>query len=161
MPRRVHIVLSAALIGGLCLSAAFAQDDKLIVPGERVGPIHLGMTEAALYKLLGGPDGINSTPGSVTYIYFHSNLYVSIDAMTHQVFEIDVGANTDFQTLEGIMVGAKAQVLKTELAEVNENRPPLPGGVKRTDYKDGMTLTSLPDGTIFKISVWIPGGPHF
>ena len=157
---KFHIILAVAL-GISISSAAFAQDDKLIVPGSRVGPAQLGMTEGALYKLLGGPEGISSAPGSISYIYFHSGVYVHIDTLTHKVFEIDVGQNTDFQTAEGIKVGLTAETVKTALAEVNEHQPPLPGGIKRIDYKSGMTLTFLPNGTIFKIGVWIPGGPHF
>jgi hypothetical protein len=47
--------------------AAPASNDNLIVPGERVGPIALGMTEAQLAAAMGGPGEVLHQGSATTY----------------------------------------------------------------------------------------------
>jgi hypothetical protein len=53
MTRRLFgAIFAAALVTATCATAQItAPNDHLIVPGERVGPFALGMTEAALLKV--------------------------------------------------------------------------------------------------------------
>jgi hypothetical protein len=142
--------------------AAGAEDDDLIVPGVRVGAVHLGITDRELYILLGEPNGLTNRPGSQSYLYVHRGLYVNVDSFTHRVFEIDVAkGDNKFHTAEGIKVGMPASALRTRLAYAHENRPPEPGGFVRVDYEAGLTLIFMPDKTLYKIEIWAPGGPHF
>jgi len=157
------IVLVAAFVTGHHPTWARAQDDSLIVPGVRVGSVYLGITEQALYSQLGGPSAVTSSPGSIAYVYPKLGLYIYIDTMTHKIFEIDVAQNVEFHTVGGLKIGSPklATQTQTQLTEAHENWPPLPGGYERVDYKDGLTLAFTPNATIFKMSVWVPGGPHF
>ena len=142
-------------------AVAAPDDDELIVPGVRVGPVHLGITDRALYILLGEPNGLTSRPGSQTYLYVQRGLYVNVDTFTHRVFQIDVAEGKhNFHTSDGLKIGMLSTAVRTRLAQSHENRPPEPGGVFRVDYVDGMSLIFLRDKTLYKIEVWTPGGPH-
>lgn len=163
--RTIRTILFLALITALFIGIhprkAWAENDDLIVPGVRIGSTLLGISEGALYKQLGGPSEVTSSPGYISYVYPKLGLYVYINSITHQVFEIDVAQNAGFHTVEGIKIGLSSANLQTKLPVAQENWPPMPGGIKRTDYKSGMTLVFSAIGTILKISIWSPGGPHF
>jgi hypothetical protein len=155
------LVLALAFSAGIFTTRANAEGDDLIVPGMRVGSVHLGMSELALYKELGGPSQVASAPGYISYVYPKAGLYVYIDSLSHQIFEIDVAQSPNFHTIDGITIGSRVESLKTEPPEANDNRPPMPGGIKRNDYSRGMTVVFSAQGTVLKISVWSPGGAHF
>jgi hypothetical protein len=159
--RAVFRAVLVAFFTGHLPTLAHAQDDTLIVPGLRVGSVYLGIAEQALYSQLGGPSAVTSSPGSLAYVYPKLGLYIYIDTRTHKVFEVDIAQNVEFHTVEGIKIGSPKLAVHTQLIEAHENWPPLPGGFGRVDYKNGLTLAFTPNATIFKISIWLPGGPHF
>jgi len=65
---------------------ALERSDNLIVPGERIGPIRLGMFMDQVEALLGPRDaGVKNLNGVVTqWSYFSLNLVVDFDAIAAQ-----------------------------------------------------------------------------
>jgi hypothetical protein len=99
-----------------------AIDDKLIVPGERIGPIFIGMTETNLYKKLGNPSTtVRGSDGTwIRYGYNNSGLSTQVNPSTHKVNVVDNYQQTYFpySTREGITVGSselQTQVLPWKL----------------------------------------------
>jgi hypothetical protein len=95
-----------------------APDDHLIVPGERVGPFRLGMSEEDLIKL-GTPtkiepatipkgEPVQDAPG-IRYRYREQWIDAYVDRVTRRVVSINVGYNGDcagYHTVEGVSCGS-------------------------------------------------------
>jgi len=94
-------------------SSGLTGDDHLIVPGERVGPIRLGMSEQELIQL-GTPSNVqplpypDDTPG-ILYTYKAQLLDVNVERTSRRVIRIDVGWNgscVGYHTAEGVTCGS-------------------------------------------------------
>ena len=131
-------------------------DDNLVVPGQRIGPVFLGMTEQQLYKKLGEPDQTMTASGTVNYTY--PTLQVCVDAVSHRVWEIDAHTSK-YSTAEGITIQSSGLAVRARLIERYSIRS-LPG-VTFQDYPSGLTLTLNGDGNVHTLSVWNPGHFHY
>jgi hypothetical protein len=114
---------------GVSLSATdvdrlMAANDNLIVPGERIGPVFIGMTETQLYQKLGNPS--TTTRGDdgtwVRYEYDSLVLGLQVNPSTHKVNYVDnyfFGGNRGnvenfpYSTREGITVGSSELQIQT------------------------------------------------
>jgi len=109
---------------GPSLSAAevdrlMAINDNLIVPGQRIGPLFLGMTEAQLYKKLGDPVTILNN-GEYTAYYYHG-LDVAVLKSTGKVTQV-TAESPQYSTSDGIQVGSSLLDVKSKLPlEVPDN----------------------------------------
>jgi hypothetical protein len=72
-------LLAAALLPPLTQ----AQNTHRIVPGQSIGPIKIGMSSQALYKLMGEPT--ESHLGESGRVYFWGGLQVYVDSATSTV----------------------------------------------------------------------------
>jgi hypothetical protein len=134
-----------------------AADDNLIVPGERVGPVFLGMTEQQLYHKLGEPTRTRTAPGTVNYSY--PTLQVDVDAVTHKVWEIDPSGSR-YSTAEGVAEGSSSLAVRTQLVGPYSNRS-VPGYTIH-DYANGLTVWVVDStGKVSGLSVWRPGHFHY
>jgi hypothetical protein len=103
---------------------ALATSDHLIVPGERIGPIRLGMSTQEVLATLGPPDekkdlikADNGTVLTVEWDYWSLNLPLWFDANTPTPY-IEQASTlnwqgerpvvTMFQTREGLQIGRSA-----------------------------------------------------
>lgn len=97
--------------------------DHLIVPGVRIGPIFIGMTETQLYKTLGNPsETVRGNDGTwISYMYNDLGLTAQANPATHKVNMIAIaGENSPYSTREGIRVGSselQIQILPWKLLE--------------------------------------------
>jgi hypothetical protein len=106
---------------------AVATHGTAIIPGERIGPVTIGMTTADLLAMLGEPDEKKETRfddgtlWDVTWNYFSINLSVSVKANGTTPWVYQVGASTWFDkrpklvsytTSKGIGFGASAFAVK-------------------------------------------------
>jgi hypothetical protein len=106
---------------------AVATHGTIAVPGERIGPVTIGMTTADLLAMLGEPDEKkenrfpDGTLWDVTWNYFSINLSVSVKANSTTPWVYQVGASTWFDkrpklvsytTSRGIGFGASAFAVK-------------------------------------------------
>jgi hypothetical protein len=130
-----------------------AVNDNLIVPGERIGPVFLGMTEEQLYKKFGEPSNILTTLQSEDIRYQYSTFDANVNKATHKVWSI-ITSNSGFHTAEGIKPGSS--VMETQIKLGGSF-----GGPNTCINYNGRGLTSFigNDGNrISTLSVWIPGG---
>jgi len=128
--RLVQLMLLISGVGILCScstsllspSTGLVGDDHIIVPGERVGPIRLGMSEQELLKL-GTPEGPEPVPLTITtgpedpqqtvagirYKFGGKTIWVYLERASHHVVQIDVGYHGNcggYHTEEGIKCGS-------------------------------------------------------
>jgi hypothetical protein len=110
------IIIAVALFMGSQLATARAQSDNLIVPGVRIGPVMLAMTETAIYKMLGDPtrtmtQGVDMGRG-IQYVY--PTLSVVVNKVTHRVTSV-VTIDQKYSTANGIKVGSSSLAVSTKL----------------------------------------------
>jgi hypothetical protein len=142
----------AALFVGLQSTTAHAKNDNLIVPGVRIGPVRIGMTDADLYKILGDPTQTlttGSVDGGITYFWGNS-LVVHVDKDTHRVVQVTTN-NPKYSTADGIKVGSSGLAISTKLG--------IPAGncQVRCDYyyPNRILLHINPNGSVGLITVYL------
>ena len=108
----VFPALAAAAV--LCISLAScsstggesfkAPNDRLIVPGERIGPVALGMSEEALFRL-GIPGSTKPFFGKFT-LYHYSGMKVFVDQNSRKVACIIVHGDASYRFANGVKFGS-------------------------------------------------------
>lgn len=150
---------------------AVAQSDRLIVPGERIGPIRIGMGADELRAMLGQPEEIqlsrSDLPSSATSwgysslglrVVFDQSLTPSVSAVNTVDFRhfltpgVGTVEGTAFHTAEGIALNASPFDIKRLYGPCQE--------VKYLDARGGAmeypvrgVTFEVWDGKIFRISV--------
>lgn len=122
----VALILACATGGGIMLVPRSEQDvaklmgvnDRLIVPGERIGPIFLGMTEEQLYKKMGDPSethqGTGVLNGVAIITYRWGDLVAIVQPSAHRVVQVMVDG-TRYSTMEGVAVGTSVLEMRAKL----------------------------------------------
>jgi hypothetical protein len=116
------------------VTAAPAVSDTLIVPGERIGPIALGMTQAQLADAMGAPGEI-LRQGSVT-TYSWGQVAAEIGDNSPGVQTITVN-DPRYETPGHIRVGLAALAAMAVLGQPNKKTSTQ--GLDTFDY-DGLTV---------------------
>jgi hypothetical protein len=133
-----------------CSSAPSLQvaDDHLIVPGERIGPFKLGMTDQELFGV-GIPGGTRVVRGDTEY--FFGNRSVIVGEYSRLVKTVWTYSKTD-RTSSGVGVGSSLTDLYRALGppdrtEVGTSTCGVPGRVDHVYYQNGNTVFSFTAGT--------------
>ena len=126
------LFLTIAVAGPLL--AAPAPNDNLIVPGERVGPIALGMTEAQLAAAMGGPGEVLHQGPATTYSW--GQVAAEIGDTLPGVGMITVN-DPRYDTPGHVHVGLAAPAAAAVLGQ--PNRKTSTQGLDTFDY-DGLTV---------------------
>jgi len=132
--RSVLLALSLGMALAGPASAAAPVRDALIVPGERVGPIGLGMSAAALADAVGVPGDVQHQ-GNDT-IYSWGEITAQISEKSPGVDLITVN-DPRYETADHIRVGLASLAVTAVLGQP-ANRTTAPG-LESLDY-DGMTV---------------------
>ncbi|HYM19220.1 MAG TPA: hypothetical protein VEU06_11695 [Micropepsaceae bacterium] len=128
MIRRAAILVVAA-----CAIPALAQPrDALIVPGERVGPIALGLSEADLLKVAGAPAS-TLHQGNET-VYSFGRVTVQIGTAGVDLITVD---DPRFETADHLRLGLAVPVAISLLGQPVEQSTL--NGVETLEY-EGMAL---------------------
>ena len=125
------LFLTLAILGPVMAAPAA---DNLIVPGERVGPIALGMTEAQLATAMGGPGAVQHQ-GTIT-IYSWGQVTAEIADNSPGVESITVN-DPRFDTPGHVHVGLAATAAAAVLGQPDKKTSTL--GLDTFDY-DGLTV---------------------
>jgi hypothetical protein len=89
--------------------AALKNSDHIVIPGDRIGPISLGMSPKAVFQLLGPP---STTIGStLLWRYGDSSFFVRADDTHQRVVQVAVYNDASFHTAEGARYGSTLQDL--------------------------------------------------
>ena len=131
--------------------------DNLIVPGDRVGPVFLGMLDTDLYKRMGEPNRSftyqeGETAGTTVYTYGGLSVYVFPD---HRVRYVYIGSG--YRTQEGAALGTSQLALRAELGEPAWTvlfHPDI--GQWKNCYDKGLVIT-LTNGAVDGLVVVPPG----
>ena len=94
------LVFTAALA---CAELAQAENDRLIVPWQRIGPVALGMAVGDVVRLLGEPTQKNRGP-YVTVYTWKDNLSVTAETDNAYVTQI-CALSPDYATARGLRPG--------------------------------------------------------
>ena len=124
------LILTIAIAGPVIAAPA----DNLIVPGERVGPIALGMTEAQLATAMGGPGAVQHQ-GTIT-LYSWGQVTAEIADNSPGVETITVN-DPRYDTPGHVHVGLAAPAVTAVLGQPDKKTSTQ--GVDAFDY-EGLTV---------------------
>ncbi len=97
-----------------------AENDHLIVPWRRVGPVLLGMTAEEVIRILGEPTQKNASP-VVTVYHWRDELSVTVKSDTSYVTQIcAIGA--DYATAQGLHPGLPEIAVTQLMGEPKNSR---------------------------------------
>lgn len=97
-----------------------ADNDHLIVPWRRVGPISLGMTAADLVRILGEPSQVNGNPVITTY-HWKDELSVTVKTDSSYVTQI-CAISPDYATAQGLRPGLPDTAVTQLMGEPQNSR---------------------------------------
>ncbi len=96
-------VFIAGLFVTACAHAPVSLNDNLVVPGERIGEVEIGMSLAELLNLKGVPNKTIPMHGSAATTYFFDGLTVAAEDRVYWI----VAKNPKFQTQNGVAPGVE------------------------------------------------------
>jgi hypothetical protein len=109
------MVLLALMISFSVCSTVRGQhlgSDKLIVPGQRIGPVRLGMTTAELYRAMGDPTKMYEYTNEVGQHCEYPGL--AVDVKRGRVYTV-TALSAEFSTVEGVRVGDSQLAMEAKL----------------------------------------------
>jgi outer membrane protein assembly factor BamE (lipoprotein component of BamABCDE complex) len=104
----------------LCSGLARAENDHLIVPWQRIGPVTLGMTAEDVVLLLGAPTQKNQAR-YVTVYYWKDNLSVTARTDSSDVTQI-CALSPDYATVQGLRPGLSDTSVSALMGEPQNSR---------------------------------------
>lgn len=122
--RKILFVLSIMIL----FSVRFAWSDQLIVPGQRIGDIKLGMKMDEVIRILGDPDKdpTNTEDGLLEYQFMKSHLLIiDVEPSSKNIKMLATGLVPSYKTSNGIQIGStmedvQKQMGATKLIKLNE-----------------------------------------
>jgi hypothetical protein len=152
---------------------AMAASDHLIIPGERIGPIRLGMGMDQVLETLGRPDSTQTTRDSYHWHYSDLNMQLDFDlGAAPSVRQVQTGAYTDkpidtnamvwsdlkpvttvFCTDNGIQLGASSFDVKRAFSAYSYTDP---GGVVMNYEHVGIRFGVTSDFRVWAMCVAYP-----
>lgn len=102
-PLTLTSLFAVACAAAACATAPLTLNDDIIVPGERIGDVEIGMTLTQLVNLKGVPRKTIPIPGTAATTYFFDGLTVAADDRVYWI----IAKDRRFRTQEGVKVGAE------------------------------------------------------
>jgi len=174
----IGIALSLAALGFGCqaaLASSFkVQNDHLIVPDRRIGPVALGMSDKDLFKVF-VPQG--TTPFGKWIVYDYGEFRIYVHGGTHRVVAIvlhqfDHDADP-YHTAEGVKLGSSLQDVQAALGppEVVKGNPFFGHATTDVKYRAGnlqfdfdklnASMADAPTRNVQSIRIQSPGAGLF
>ena len=150
------------------LAAAVPIRDKFVIPGERVGPILLGMSLRRLVEVVGEP--VSSTaariPGgrsALLYRYADPDaspdgaLLVMVRETDQTVYSIQIDRIESFQTREGVRYGSSEALVRASFGKPQSIQESGAGAMPRVYcYLGGLAVRLNATGNVASLTVF-PG----
>lgn len=95
--------------------------DQMIVPGERMGDMRIGMKKSEMLKILGQPDKPVTITGEGFREYQYMEKYlliIDVDPGTDRIKYIATGINSGYSTKNGLRVGIAAKSVRDVMGNV-------------------------------------------
>ena len=119
--KSANCLLSLLVAAALLLPATVrAENDHLIVPWRRIGPVSLGMKAADVIRILGEPTQTNSNP-VVTVYHWQDELSVTVKTDTSYVTQI-CAVSPDYATAQGLHPGLPETAVAQMMGEPQNSR---------------------------------------
>ena len=119
--KSANCVLSLLAAAALLLPVTVrAENDHLIVPWRRIGPISLGMTAADVIRILGEPTQKNGGP-VVTVYHWQNELSVTVRTDTLSVTQV-CAVSPDYATAKGLRPGLSEDAVAQLMGEPQNSR---------------------------------------
>jgi hypothetical protein len=146
---------------------AFQNSDHLIVPGKRIGPVALGMSDQALFKLK-VPD-TTRVGGSLMWYFYSGLMKVVVDQNTHTVVCIEVYRDSSYHAVAGLRIGSSLIDIEKAMGPpaAIQGNPFFSDATENVIYKSGDIVFSFgsvngsmaerPRDTVQSISMRSPG----
>jgi len=151
------VLVLVALFAGIQPTTAQAPNDKQIVPGIRVGPVSVGMSDADLYKVLGDPTDTDTLHYRPSIAYRYTSFFVIVNRDSHKVTQIAT-SDPSYSTAEGIKAGSSGLGVSVKYGVPG---PCSPVYGCNYNYPNGISLGINPNGSVSSISVYQAGGAHY
>ena len=103
MKFRIPMILAPMALAAACASAPPMLNDDMIIPGERIGEIELGMPLATLMSLKGTPRSTTPIKGTEATTYTFDGLFVAADEEVYWI----VATDPRFRTPNGVSPGVE------------------------------------------------------
>ncbi len=126
--------------------------DTKIIPGQRVGPVSLGMSETELYRTMGEPRKTNTFSWGTSYEF--EGLYATVYNSTHRVHIVGPISHS-YSTPEGIHLGSSELAARAAYKNGKWVADEYGFGVGYCDPR-GMKISTI-QGAVGTIQVWSPG----
>jgi hypothetical protein len=114
-------ILTSLILLALCIIfASPAYSDTLIIPGERIDGVYIGMRSEDVVRTLGKPDKapVNTAAGLQEHQYIKNHLLmIDIDPRTSLVKNIATGHTPRYQTNTGIQVGSTLEYVQLRMGK--------------------------------------------
>lgn len=135
---------------------AYAQSESVVVAGDRIGPIALGMSQADVLAALGNPIETTNGADGVWISYRYTDFIVFVEAANGRVFQVGT-YSAAFATAEGVHIGSAQLEVDARLRQ--SHRRDNPGGASFWiyTYRTGMQV-HLNAGVVTHITVYSPRG---
>jgi hypothetical protein len=142
--------------------------DKIVVPGERAGPILLGMSLQKLVEVFGEPvsssaSHIPSGRSALLYRYADPDaspdgaLLVMVREYDQTVYSIRIDGIESFQTREGVRYGSSEALVRATFGKPQSVHESQPGEIPSVYcYLSGIAVRLTPTGTVESLMVF-PG----
>lgn len=100
--RHIALMVSSLVLAG-CATAPLTLNDDMIMPGERVGDVEIGMTLEQLIALKGMPRKTVPIPHTQATTYFFNGFTVAADDEVYWI----VAKDPAYRTVEGVAPGVE------------------------------------------------------
>lgn len=100
---RTPLAAAILMASAACASAPPKLNDNLIVPGERVGNVELGMTLAELFNRRGAPSRTIPIPGTSATTYYFDGLMIAADDKVYWI----IARDPRYRTAYGVTTGSE------------------------------------------------------
>ena len=144
-----------------------APDDKLIVPGERIGKWTFQMTIGDLLRLNGpydqqtNPRPIAALPTWIRGLWLHSWDHLGLRVWTlgrdAQRIEVLLAITEDYKTSKGVSVGTSREALETAYGKATRIRPWRPGFLEIIYDEIGLNVQINRGNSVEVVRIFRPG----
>ncbi|MEZ5947589.1 MAG: hypothetical protein R3C04_12205 [Hyphomonas sp.] len=100
---RAILATATILASGACASTPPNHNDNMIIPGERVGNVEIGMSLSALLAMNGAPTKTIPIPDTRATTYYFPGLMVAADEKVYWI----IARDPRFRTLDGVGTGSE------------------------------------------------------
>lgn len=138
--------IAFAFVGIVCLAwdlNAAQRAGALIVPGQGIGPVTLGMTSAEVFRALGDPTSSNMKENTHTWTQEDASLTVVMNrGAVEKVYA--QGSNANYRTANGVGLGSTDLGITATLGEPS----------KRYNLRDSDGQTYAVELIYTKMGIW-------